>query len=460
MSNLPTQNPVNTTESSSETKLPLLSKRRPVTIFRPSSQIISDDDDDFVFKLNNLSSSSETQPHSKNNPSIVKSKPVMAFKQGVCSGCSAVIMYNPSLEGSTIVQCYNCPHQTTFYNNATESVSSGTTGKKTLNSSENNKIDEQELEKEDFSGKEKFQGAMKGAMGRMKAMAESAKERAVVAKEKAVETKTKVANSSFVTSSREKAATAAHRTKDMAIKASEQTKVVALKAKEQTVQIAQKATSLIKNEEDLPSRANEQYVSPTATVGPLSSTSVFGVSIEEAVKRSAKIKPNIPDIVTKCIAYLYEKGIREEGIFRLSGSSLQIKELKDRFDKGEDVDLSQIRDEHIVTGLLKLYFRELPETILTFKALPEFKRAEGITDKHEQITQLCSAVSLLPECNKAVLQLLLKLLNKVVSLEDVNKMNVVNLAIVFSPTMACTMEIVKPLILYCDEIFNFDLVQL
>ncbi len=43
---------------------------------------------------------------------------------------------------------------------------------------------------------------------------------------------------------------------------------------------------------------------------------------------------------------------------------------------GEDVDLSTIKDEHVVAGCLKSYFRELPETIFTRKVVPQLKIAE------------------------------------------------------------------------------------
>jgi hypothetical protein len=43
-----------------------------------------------------------------------------------------------------------------------------------------------------------------------------------------------------------------------------------------------------------------------------------------------------------------------------------------RLDKGEDVDLSQELDPHAVAGLLKLYFRDLPEPLMTFDLYPWF----------------------------------------------------------------------------------------
>jgi hypothetical protein len=65
-------------------------------------------------------------------------------------------------------------------------------------------------------------------------------------KQKAIETKTKVANSNFVAEAKEKAATAAQKTKAAAQKASEQTKEFAHKASEQTKEFAHKASEQTK----------------------------------------------------------------------------------------------------------------------------------------------------------------------------------------------------------------------
>jgi hypothetical protein len=70
-------------------------------------------------------------------------------------------------------------------------------------------------------------------------------------------------------------------------------------------------------------------------------------------------------------------GIKEEGIFRLSGSSTHIKELRESVDRGEELDLTPVRDEHVVTGLLKLYFRELPESLFTRQLSAELRLTDS-----------------------------------------------------------------------------------
>lgn len=65
---------------------------------------------------------------------------------------------------------------------------------------------------------------------------------------------------------------------------------------------------------------------------------VFGVSLEEAiaVSRPFGVTAPLPAVVYRCIEYLDAKNaVHEEGIFRLNGSNVVIKGLRDRFNSGE-----------------------------------------------------------------------------------------------------------------------------
>ena len=76
---------------------------------------------------------------------------------------------------------------------------------------------------------------------------------------------------------------------------------------------------------------------------------------------------NVPVIVESCIAAVREDGMKEEGIFRVPGSSLQIDELKEAFESGRDP-LANGVPSHIhpsaIAGLLKLFFRQLADPVL------------------------------------------------------------------------------------------------
>jgi RalA-binding protein 1 len=61
---------------------------------------------------------------------------------------------------------------------------------------------------------------------------------------------------------------------------------------------------------------------------------VFGVTLEESLEVASI--GGLPAIVFRCIEYLEKvKADQEEGIYRLSGSSAVIKNLKDKFNVGK-----------------------------------------------------------------------------------------------------------------------------
>jgi RalA-binding protein 1 len=109
---------------------------------------------------------------------------------------------------------------------------------------------------------------------------------------------------------------------------------------------------------------------------------VFGVPLDQAIA-VARIKEGyeLPAVVYRCIEYLDAKNAtEEEGIYRLSGATATIKFLKERFNSEGDVDLlgeGEYYDVHAVAGLLKLYLRELPTSVLTRDLHAEFVNVIG-----------------------------------------------------------------------------------
>lgn len=109
---------------------------------------------------------------------------------------------------------------------------------------------------------------------------------------------------------------------------------------------------------------------------------VFGIPLAEAAEYHSPngIDVALPAPVYRCIEYLEQKhATKEEGIFRLSGSNSTVKALKERFNTEGDVRLldGQHYDVHAVASVLKMYLRELPESVLTRKLHLDFLRIIG-----------------------------------------------------------------------------------
>ncbi|KAK5689904.1 Rho GTPase activating protein [Elasticomyces elasticus] len=186
---------------------------------------------------------------------------------------------------------------------------------------------------------------------------------------------------------------------------------------------------------------------------------VFGVPLAEAVHfaHPSDATTELPAVVYRCIQYLtFKDAIAEEGIFRLSGSNTVIKSLKDRFNNEGDVNLvaeDHHYDIHAVASLLKLYFRELPASILTRDLHLEFLQCLELHG-HDKVIALNILVNRLPRPNRALLQALAQFLLSIVNNADVNKMNVRNVGIVFAPTLNVPAPLISSFVEDQAEIFG------
>ncbi|NWY62799.1 FA13B protein, partial [Chionis minor] len=89
--------------------------------------------------------------------------------------------------------------------------------------------------------------------------------------------------------------------------------------------------------------------------------STFGVPLETLTQGA--VPCGVPFLVTQMVEYLEVFGLEHVGIFRISGSVNKIKELKQKYNQGEKVDLFNDGDVDSVASLLKLFLKELPVAV-------------------------------------------------------------------------------------------------
>lgn len=134
---------------------------------------------------------------------------------------------------------------------------------------------------------------------------------------------------------------------------------------------------------DLLSQSQESNSGNSAGERREASRPVFGMPLAEAVQYCSPhgVDVELPAVVYRCIEYLRAKNAAsEEGIFRLSGSNVVVKALKERFNAEGDVDFlagDEYHDVHAVASLFKQYLRELPTSVLTRDLHPEFVSVLG-----------------------------------------------------------------------------------
>ncbi|XP_034939969.1 SLIT-ROBO Rho GTPase-activating protein 1-like isoform X2 [Chelonus insularis] len=196
---------------------------------------------------------------------------------------------------------------------------------------------------------------------------------------------------------------------------------------------------------------------------------LFGGSLEEYLEST---NLEIPLIMKSCIRVINLYGLHHQGIFRVSGSQVEINNFREWFERGEDplADVTDASDINSVAGVLKLYLRELREPLfptIYFEHLMELAQLES---KQEFVLKMKELISGLPRPVVIVMRYLFAFLNHLSEFSDENMMDPYNLAICFGPTLVPVPEdkdqvqyqnqvneLIKNIITFCEEIFPDDI---
>ncbi|XP_077206770.1 protein FAM13A-like isoform X2 [Paroedura picta] len=172
----------------------------------------------------------------------------------------------------------------------------------------------------------------------------------------------------------------------------------------------------------------------TNKVGP-EPQRLFGVPLGSCIPDV--IHSHVPLVVTQLVEYLEEFGLDHKGLFRISASATRIKALKQKYDRGEEVDLVNEGDVDSAASLLKLFLNDLPVAVFPSDACAAILTTfEDNTNHMAECTRcLQTVLSDLPKAHYHLFHYLVTFLAKVSSHSDVNHMTLENLAIVFGPTL-------------------------
>uniref|UniRef100_A0A4W5MP38 Rho GTPase activating protein 22 n=1 Tax=Hucho hucho TaxID=62062 RepID=A0A4W5MP38_9TELE len=165
---------------------------------------------------------------------------------------------------------------------------------------------------------------------------------------------------------------------------------------------------------------------------------IFGQHLEDTVQYEKKFGHRLaPLLVEQCVDFIRERGLDEEGLFRMPGQANLVKDLQEAFDCGDKPLFDSNTDVHTVASLLKLYLRELPEPVVPFSKYEDFLSCAQLLakDVEEGVQELGKQVSNLPPANYNLLKYICMFLDEVQSHANKNKMSVQNLATVFGPNI-------------------------
>ncbi|MEE6480409.1 hypothetical protein FKM82_012564 [Ascaphus truei] len=176
----------------------------------------------------------------------------------------------------------------------------------------------------------------------------------------------------------------------------------------------------------------------------------------------------IPLIVESCIRFINLYGLQHQGIFRVSGSQVEVNDIKNAFERGEDplTDDQNNHDINSVAGVLKLYFRGLDNPLFPRERFNDLISSIRIENLYERAVHIRKLLLTLPRTVLIVMRYLLAFLNHLSQYSDENMMDPYNLAICFGPTLmpvpdiqdqvscqAHVNEIVKTIIIHHETIF-------
>uniref|UniRef100_UPI0037E91C3B rho GTPase-activating protein 15 isoform X2 n=1 Tax=Semicossyphus pulcher TaxID=241346 RepID=UPI0037E91C3B len=161
---------------------------------------------------------------------------------------------------------------------------------------------------------------------------------------------------------------------------------------------------------------------------------VFGCHLEMLCERE---KCTVPRFVRLCTAAVEKRGLETDGIYRVSGNLAVIQKLRFMVNHEEKLNLdeSDWEDIHVITGALKLFFRELPEPLVPFGFFTDIVETIKMSDYLDKVHRLKCLVLSMPPPNHDTLKFMCRHLRRVLEHSDTNRMTTQNIGIVFGPTL-------------------------
>lgn len=176
----------------------------------------------------------------------------------------------------------------------------------------------------------------------------------------------------------------------------------------------------------------------------------------------------IPLMVESCIRFISRHGLQHEGIFRVSGSQVEVNDIKNAFERGEDPLAGDQNDHDMdsIAGVLKLYFRGLDQALFPKEVFHDLISCVSMESLQERAVHIKKVLQSLPNKTLIIMRYLFAFLSHLSQYSEENMMDPYNLAICFGPTLmsvpeghdqvscqAHVNELIKTIIIHHDTIF-------
>ncbi|XP_032084541.1 rho GTPase-activating protein 20-like isoform X2 [Thamnophis elegans] len=166
-----------------------------------------------------------------------------------------------------------------------------------------------------------------------------------------------------------------------------------------------------------------------ASQSPTNPRKLFGLSLTSVCPDGTLPKP-IMDI----LYLLYHEGPSTRGIFRRSANAKNCKELKEKLNSGDDVQVDG-ESVFVAAAIITDFLRNIPDSVLSSDMHNLWMEAMDKECRAPKIEAIQSLVKQLPEANLVLLKHLFGVLHRIEQNAMENQMNAFNLALCIAPNM-------------------------
>nr|XP_044614220.1 SLIT-ROBO Rho GTPase-activating protein 2 isoform X10 [Equus asinus] len=135
-------------------------------------------------------------------------------------------------------------------------------------------------------------------------------------------------------------------------------------------------------------------------------------------RRSSTVKKQdssqaIPLVVESCIRFISRHGLQHEGIFRVSGSQVEVNDIKNAFERGEDPLAGDQNDHDLdsIAGVLKLYFRGLEHPLFPKDIFRDLMACVTMDNLQERALHIRKVLLVLPKTTLIIMRYLFAFLS-------------------------------------------------
>ncbi len=140
----------------------------------------------------------------------------------------------------------------------------------------------------------------------------------------------------------------------------------------------------------------------------------------------------VPLFVRRCVAEIERDAdrLRTDGVYRQSGNLSHVQRIRLQVDQGNWSALESVEDVHVLTGALKLFFRELKEPLIPWECVRPLLAAANDAPRKQRPRRLREIVfgggsaPCIPAAHRPTLALLLRHLLRVTAEKEHNRMQV------------------------------------